>query len=53
MSRVAPLLFILGCDPYHAWPEPGTYFPYRYTEESDLEDFARIFEDDTLYDRSM
>jgi poly-gamma-glutamate synthesis protein (capsule biosynthesis protein) len=33
MWRLVPLLFILGCDPYHAWPEPGTAFPYRYTEQ--------------------
>jgi len=42
MRRVAPLLFILACDPYHAWPEAGTYFPYRYTDQSDLEDYEKV-----------
>jgi len=42
MWRVAPLFVILGCDPYHAWPESGTYFPYRYTPEADLEDYERV-----------
>ena len=42
MWRVVPVLFIVGCDPYHAWPQAGSYFPYRYTEVDGLEDYERV-----------
>jgi len=42
MWRVVPLLFIVGCDPYEAWPDPGSYFPYTYTAQKDLEDYEHV-----------
>ncbi len=42
MWRVAPLLFIFACDPYHAWPDPGSYYPYQYTAQNDLEDYEHV-----------
>jgi poly-gamma-glutamate synthesis protein (capsule biosynthesis protein) len=31
-----------GCDPYAAWPEEGSYFPYIYTPEVGLEPYEEV-----------
>ncbi|MFZ5481758.1 MAG: CapA family protein [Myxococcota bacterium] len=36
------ILWLLGCDPYRAWPEPETYFPYVHTPEDDLEAYEEV-----------
>ena len=45
---LAVLLCLAGCDPYAAWPDDGSYFPYEYTPESDLEAYEEVrFETET------
>ncbi|MBM4367023.1 MAG: CapA family protein [Deltaproteobacteria bacterium] len=34
--------WILGCDPYAEWPAEGSYFPYAYTPESELQDYETV-----------
>jgi poly-gamma-glutamate synthesis protein (capsule biosynthesis protein) len=36
------LVLLLGCDPYRAWPDEQTVFPYVYTPETDLEDYEEV-----------
>jgi len=36
------LTLLTGCDPYGDWPEEGTYFPYVYTPETDLEPYEEV-----------
>ena len=31
-----------GCEPADDWPEPGTYFPYVYTPQDDLEPYEDV-----------
>jgi hypothetical protein len=39
---------LAGCDPYAAWPDPESVFPWRYTEQTDLEPYEEIrFETET------
>jgi poly-gamma-glutamate synthesis protein (capsule biosynthesis protein) len=42
--RALPLtaLALLACDPYRAWPEEGTVFPWVYTPEQDLEEWEEV-----------
>ncbi len=49
MTRPAPALALVAllpalasCDPYADWPETGSYFPYVYTPEDDLEDYHHV-----------
>ena len=35
-----PLL--LACDPYADWPAPGSYFPYVYQPEADVEAYEEV-----------
>lgn len=39
---IAVLLALAACDPYRAWPEPGTAFPDVYTPEDDLEPWEEV-----------
>ncbi len=36
------ILLLLGCDPYQGWPDPETAFPWVYTPEQDLPDYAHV-----------
>jgi hypothetical protein len=47
MNRWA-LLVLAGCDPYAGWPDQGSVFPWRYTEQTDLEPYEQVrFETET------
>src|SRR5205085_10888931 len=36
------MALLLGCDPYALWPEPEEVFPWVYTPETDLPDYADV-----------
>ncbi len=42
VTSLVVLLLLVGCDPYGAWPEEGSYFPWVYTPENDLEDYEEV-----------
>ena len=42
MPPFAWLLLLPACDPYGAWPDPETVFPWIYTPEADLEDYEQV-----------
>lgn len=39
---LALLLTAAGCDPYDEWPLYGTYFPWVYTAQTDLEPYEEV-----------
>ena len=42
LTAALALLLLVACDPYAAWPEDGTYFPWVYTPEVGLEDYEEV-----------
>ncbi len=36
------IFWLVGCDPYADWPEAGTYFPWVYTPETELEPYESV-----------
>src|SRR5205814_728665 len=36
------VIFLLACDPYASWPAPREAFPWRYTPETGLPDWALV-----------
>ncbi len=36
------MLWLLACDPYADWPSEGTYFPWVYTPEDELEAYEGV-----------
>jgi poly-gamma-glutamate synthesis protein (capsule biosynthesis protein) len=42
VTRLWPLLALGACDPWAAWPDPTTVYPYVYTPEEGLPDYAHV-----------
>jgi len=38
----SPLWWLLACDPYASWPDPTTVYPWVYTPQTDLPDYATV-----------
>ena len=36
------LALVTACDPWAAWPEEGTYFPFVYSPQTDLEPYEEV-----------
>ena len=41
-ALLAVIVGTTACDPYAAWPDPTTVYPYVYTPQTDLEDYETV-----------